>query len=515
MRVRYENGLLRQFRIGRDEVLRMIYFAVRDRHWQTVLTTLTNEVIDRTDSSFRIRYDWTTSDPAIQMSGQVTIVGESDGIISVDFYGKAGNSFMRNRIGLCVLHPIDGVAGQLCQIENPDGNVTTGHFPTFISPHQPFLSIRAMRWQPASGHELQLSFSGDVFETEDQRNWTDASFKTYSTPLIIPFPAAVSPGDEVRQRVVFRVMKQAEGLLTTDTASAKVDEQAANPSGGRPPEPVAVWPRVGVGQRTDGRPLTESEAGLLRNLNLAHLRADVLLTTDSWQFRLTQAASDARLLHVPLELALFFGVETLDELTELLAFVDRHEVPIGTVLVFDVATLITSDILLQRVVPVLRSAWPAVLIGGGTDGFFVDINRHPVDWSLVDFVTYSISPQAHAFDDLTVLENIDGQRATVETARHLTSSKPVHISPVTLLPRYMTTEQSATGRLSPPVDSRQVTPFGADWTRQSLLTLARSGVASVTYYESHGPLGLVDGDVVFPVYDALLPPGAGLAVPND
>lgn len=40
-----------------------------------------------------------------------------------------------------------------------------------------------------------------MFETEDQRNWTDASFKTYGTPLDRPFPVAVSPGEEVHQRV--------------------------------------------------------------------------------------------------------------------------------------------------------------------------------------------------------------------------------------------------------------------------------------------------------------------------
>jgi len=34
---------------------------------------------------------------------------------------------------------------------------------------------------------------------EDQRNWTDASFKTYSTPLSEPFPRLVRTGDLVEQ----------------------------------------------------------------------------------------------------------------------------------------------------------------------------------------------------------------------------------------------------------------------------------------------------------------------------
>lgn len=38
-------------------------------------------------------------------------------------------------------------------------------------------------------------FEGDVFEMEDQRNWTDASYKTYCTPWGCPSrlssPAAI------------------------------------------------------------------------------------------------------------------------------------------------------------------------------------------------------------------------------------------------------------------------------------------------------------------------------------
>ncbi len=65
-------------------------------------------------------------------------------------------------------------------------------FPEEISPHQPFRDIRAMHWKITDSMEAHLYFEGDVFETEDQRNWTDASYKTYSTPLDQPYPAKVS-----------------------------------------------------------------------------------------------------------------------------------------------------------------------------------------------------------------------------------------------------------------------------------------------------------------------------------
>jgi hypothetical protein len=58
-----------------------------------------------------------------------------------------------------------------------------------------------MRWQAANAISYQLDFEGDVFQTEDQRNWGDASYKTFCTPLSLPFPVQLQKGDTVWQRV--------------------------------------------------------------------------------------------------------------------------------------------------------------------------------------------------------------------------------------------------------------------------------------------------------------------------
>ena len=42
---------------------------------------------------------------------------------------------------------------------------------------------------------------GDAFETEDHRNWTDASFKTYVRPLALPWPYVLPKGKPVTQSV--------------------------------------------------------------------------------------------------------------------------------------------------------------------------------------------------------------------------------------------------------------------------------------------------------------------------
>src|SRR5215210_1152295 len=42
---------------------------------------------------------------------------------------------------------------------------------------------------------------GDVFEMEDQRNWMDASYKTYVRPLALPWPYTIPKGERSSQSV--------------------------------------------------------------------------------------------------------------------------------------------------------------------------------------------------------------------------------------------------------------------------------------------------------------------------
>ena len=46
-----------------------------------------------------------------------------------------------------------------------------------------------------------MIFNGETFEMEDQRNWTDASFKTYCTPLSLPYPIKIIKGTTIKQSI--------------------------------------------------------------------------------------------------------------------------------------------------------------------------------------------------------------------------------------------------------------------------------------------------------------------------
>ncbi|MDQ0144641.1 hypothetical protein [Pseudarthrobacter niigatensis] len=153
-----------------------------------------------------------------EYKGELTL-SFSDTALEVEFNGTAVKDFRSNRIGLIVLHGPDN-AGIPCEVTSPDGGKLSSAFPLGISPHQPFKNVAALAWE-RDQVRYRLDFDGDVFETEDQRNWTDASFKTYSTPLERPFPVNNRPGDHVRQAVRLSVKHRID---ITDTVTGSVPE---------------------------------------------------------------------------------------------------------------------------------------------------------------------------------------------------------------------------------------------------------------------------------------------------
>jgi hypothetical protein len=88
--------------------------------------------------------------------------------------GEARSTFRRNRIGFCILHPAD-CAGVACRVTQVNGAVEETTFPQAISAHQPFFNIQSIAQRVTPTLWAEVQFSGDIFEMEDQRNWTDAS----------------------------------------------------------------------------------------------------------------------------------------------------------------------------------------------------------------------------------------------------------------------------------------------------------------------------------------------------
>ena len=62
-----------------------------------------------------------------------------------------------------------------------------------------FPAFDLLEVEVADGVWVSFEFAGALFEVEDQRNWSDASFKTYSAPLAPSFPHTAQAGQQIRQ----------------------------------------------------------------------------------------------------------------------------------------------------------------------------------------------------------------------------------------------------------------------------------------------------------------------------
>jgi hypothetical protein len=228
----YENGFVRYIRAGETEIIRNIYFALRDNNWATAPVVRSDERISVTPKYFEIAYTATNVvDDKDVFRWHVKIAGNETGEVDFAVDGECLAPYNRNRAGICVLHPIRDTRGKELEVTRPDGSLYKTVFPSTISPHQPFLDIQKMSWQIIGDTRAHLQFDGDIFETEDQRNWGDDSFKTYGTPLTKPYPVMLKPGDKVNQRVRLTLVN-GESLRTQDLAEdieVTIDERDQKP----------------------------------------------------------------------------------------------------------------------------------------------------------------------------------------------------------------------------------------------------------------------------------------------
>lgn len=483
----FENGSLRNISMGPYELVRMIYMAVRGPKWITVKPEISGEEFGIFSESFTIRYVAAYNHGDIRFFARFLIEGGADNSIKISFDGKAQESFMKNRIGFCVLHPIREVAGKECIIGKSGNGTYTAKFPEIISPHQPFTDIESMQWQ-VNGISCRLNFSGDIFETEDQRNWTDASFKTYSTPLRIPFPVKVNKGDRISQSIVFtatgqmgEIRKERKNLITTIPAG------------------TLTFPSIGIGRSTRAEPLTHNEKHLLKQLKFDHYRIDLHLFDPGWKVTAKRAFSESSAIGYSIEAVLFFDDRFLLQAKEFISMSAASKANLSAIILLHKESRTTPDQLTESVAPILKTAFPGALIGAGTNCNFAQLNRQTPAPTHIDIYSYSIHPQEHAEDNLTIAENLEGQKYTVESAKQFAGDREIRVSPVTIQRRFNANagnyEEVYTGKGCPPqVDSRMMSLFGAGWTAISLKYLCEAGIKGVTYYQTVGERGIMQGD---------------------
>lgn len=486
----YENGDLRYVHLGDKEVLRRVYVAVRDRNWGTVPIQISNETVEDNGDCFQISYMATHQQNEIGFVWRAQIRGEKNGTISFSMEGEAQTTFLRNRIGFCVLHPASS-AGAKCRVIHDDNSIEEKPLPRFIDPAAPFLNIRSIAHEVKTGVWARLDFTGDVFEMEDQRNWIDASFKTFCTPLGLPFPVEIKAGTKIVQSVNMTL----EGEAKTDASTHNNENVRIVIEN----EILGCLPQIGLGVASHGEKLSEREAELLRALNLLHLRVDLKLWQSEYPKELQPAMEQAQQLNTRLEIALWLSDAAEVELDAFIAQLYKLQPPIARFVVFHQNENTTGEKWIGIAREKLKNYDAKIPLGGGTDAFFTQLNRERPENQNLDFVNFSANPQVHAFDNLSIAETTEVAGATVESAREFCPNKPISVSPITLKIRWNPAatgpERKLTpGEWPPQVDARQMSLFGAAWTLGALAGFVFADAQYLTFYETTGWLGVMETD---------------------
>lgn len=474
---------LRQITYSGVKVLQGVYFAVRDPNWKTVPQKQGRTMVTEREGGWRVEQSFKWESEEILFEGELTITSESPERLKFVFRGAALSEFGSNRIGFLILHGAE-CAGEEILVEATDGTVIRGRFPGRISPHQPFTKIKAFTHFPADGLELTVRMEGAVFEMEDQRNWTDASFKTYSTPLSEPFPRLIRKGDFIEQSIDVTISKAAKFVPSAKGAAIDI-------------EPVqgidrTEWPALGTEYHPNSEVMGSGDIEVLRSLGLAYLRVEIQPEEPSMPEILEKAIHLARVSGLGLELVVFMDSDQGEAVGTLLDVAVSSGLQISRIIVCPVTTKVCEEGHLHQ----LR-AWRAdrnlkTPLIAGTDGFFTEVNRERPPIDIADGVSFSLNPTVHASDSLSLLETLPIQSYCVRDAFGM-GAKSVCVSPLTFRMRRNPNATTPEGYHIPEamqVDERQWTDWGAAWIFGSLKYLAESGVSAVTLLKVTGPVGI-------------------------
>lgn len=488
-RMLYEDGFLRYLESGSSEILRRIYFALRDENWGTIPLVISNEQIRSDEHSFDISYDAENVEGGNTIfQWHVRITGTSDGQVNFVIDGNCLKKFRKNRAGFCVLHPLDGVRNAQVVITDTKDVRHTARFPDLIAAANPFKQIKKMEWTSAQGQHV-LEFAGDVFETEDQRNWGDGSFKTFCTPLALPFPVDIDPGLKVHQSVRFSTHAVQEPKIREKVIDVRTNDHRG------------IFPSIGLHAT---RYFDASVTARIAELRPAYLHADVFPLQGSWVEDLSAQYQTAFQAGVLLHVSLFLTSNAVEELDAFVVLAQQNRVRLADISLLSVHEDVTPAHVVA-LIPRLREAFPNARVGIGTAFNFTEINKNPLPAMHADFITLAYHPQEHSFDDRSLFENIESLFDIGRSTKALYPSADVQLSPITLRKRFNPYTNNPDKRIMSDedrVDPRQQHPLCGAWAAAALYFMVKGGVGCASFFTTQGAQGIMDEDS-FPVYHTL------------
>ena len=498
-----EAGNLRYLRWNGEEVLRAVSFIVRDEDWGTYAPAISDLSVEESDDGFTVTYAAVAGGDS-RFAYEARIEGRADGTLTFHGAGGSDTGFLTNRTGFVILHPIDGIAGAPVRIEHTGGETVEGTFPEIIDPVQPMMDLRALTHTTPGGLTVRTLMEGDTYEMEDQRNWTDASYKTYVRPLALPWPYRIEPTDRIDQMI---------------TVTVRGDGGASDAPGAvtlRPGAALGPLPPLGLALRPEDAATALDAAEALRALGPAHLilhhdlRADHDRATLEAMLEVARAVGAEPWLEAVILATDDAGAETeIGRLGEIAAALGQ---PFATVLVSpapDLKCTLPGSVWpaapdAARLYEVTRAAFPGARIGGGMFSYFTELNRKRPPTDRLDLVSFTTSPLVHAGDDRSVMETREAHPAIVRSVGAIAGDTPWAVGPSAIGMRdnpYGASAKDNPKNLRQAMnrnDPRQRGLLGAAWALCYISDFAGGGASAVTIGAATGPFGVVDAPAGFP-----------------
>ena len=525
----WDAGALRWIRWNGVEVMRGILFLVRTPGWGTPAGTLDNVHIDERDDGFEVSYDacFGTRDTGVMVA--IRFSGSSGGTLRAESVIRVTKPFETNRTGFVVLHPLDGFAGSEVTVEHASTPARKLTIPARLSPGQPVMDMTAITHCPVNSLTVETRFIGDIFEMEDHRQWSDASFKTYSRPIGLPYPYMLSPNEPIEQGVTLTITDTAE--QSAHTAASSSTTSAASPPAALAAQSLVKAPAIS-GQCLPHFALPlDSPAHVVDAL--AHLEAIqqlaltyLLLKYDVRISVFEDFAPLSRLLSETgsaLELQVILQSATESAMDKELEVLSARLVESGITVarVSGFASVDEQSFQPGEVRPphpseaairkALRRHFPDAAAIGGTPAFFTEFNRKRPDAALWQGLTFATCPLVHAADDASVMETLQALPHILASATVLADGQPIAIGPTGIGmrlnpygPAPLENDPAARTEMAGR-DPRQRGLFAAAWIVGYLARIAPYGIERFAFGAPVGPFGLISTRQAYaqPIWDDL------------
>jgi hypothetical protein len=431
-------GNLRSVAYDGVELLRAISYLVRDRDWGTYEPILSNLSVTQMETGFTVTHTARCTGPdGTILDISAAIEGTADGRLTFKGMARSTTGFETNRCGVWILQPIVGGGGTPGTVEHVEGRIEKTDLPPHIEPWQPFKDMRTITHTAFPGVSVECRMEGDTFEMEDQRNWSDASYKTYVRPLALPWPYRIPANETVTQHIILTITDSRAASHIPPVFAETIDVIHLTPgtaTGTMPAIGLVITPQEA---KASLAALQQPDVPRVQDL-LFHF--DPTVDHDASAFVDFAKIADSHTGTTTLEIALPCQRAFDEELQEIAAWmraagfasdaimvcpsIDRQSTPPGSTW--------PDCPPLERIYAAAAKAFPGIRLGGGMLSYFTELNRKRVPGESLAFISHCTNPIVHAADDLSVMQTLEALPFITRSVRAIYGDKPYRIGPSTI-----------------------------------------------------------------------------------